>query len=534
MKFSTRLIPLFALSAIAASTRIASATCDVTAFGATGNGTTDDRAAIQAAINACASSGDRDVYLPSGTYLVTQAGTAFFNLNVPSGIRIRGASQSSTMIKQAAGMGDSVRILQLTGDDIHVEDMTLDGNKANQAANEHRAGTFATSTNRLVIENVTSQNFNGDGFYLFTNANQSTLRNVYATGNTRNGMTLGANATGAMVTASRFIGNGVQQVDSEPGAGSTVNQVSITGCVLDGAGVSNDYALTVSGSGSTSRSYGWSVAGNTINGGIFVVWGEGIEIVGNTGINPTTKASVTAYRKSVNVSIVGNDFRMTQTSVTGLGGISVIGTGATDTPERIVIANNSMKMDFASSYGVLATGAVSLTVTGNQLRGSGAASAGYAGVFVRPTIVAEDFRSAVITNNTISDFGQYGVKINGNLTARLLALDISHNMFDDDSVTPTMTTAMFLDDSTGAAKQISMIGNQLLGGVATAVTNYPAGAVVLIGGTRSANPVFSVVGTPEGQVTAPVGATAVRRDGGIATTLYVKEQGTGNTGWLAK
>lgn len=41
-------------------------------------------------------------------------------------------------------------------------------------------------------------------------------------------------------------------------------------------------------------------------------------------------------------------------------------------------------------------------------------------------------------------------------------------------------------------------------------------------------------GTPEGAVTAPVGAVFVRSDGGASTTLYVKESGTGNTGWVAK
>lgn len=41
-------------------------------------------------------------------------------------------------------------------------------------------------------------------------------------------------------------------------------------------------------------------------------------------------------------------------------------------------------------------------------------------------------------------------------------------------------------------------------------------------------------GTPEGVVTAPVGTLYMRRDGGAATTLYVKESGTGNTGWVAK
>jgi hypothetical protein len=41
-------------------------------------------------------------------------------------------------------------------------------------------------------------------------------------------------------------------------------------------------------------------------------------------------------------------------------------------------------------------------------------------------------------------------------------------------------------------------------------------------------------GSPEGVVTAPVGSLYLRSDGGAGTTLYVKQSGTGNTGWVAK
>lgn len=41
-------------------------------------------------------------------------------------------------------------------------------------------------------------------------------------------------------------------------------------------------------------------------------------------------------------------------------------------------------------------------------------------------------------------------------------------------------------------------------------------------------------GTPEGVVVAPVGTLFLRTDGGAATTLYVKESGVGNTGWVGK
>jgi len=45
---------------------------------------------------------------------------------------------------------------------------------------------------------------------------------------------------------------------------------------------------------------------------------------------------------------------------------------------------------------------------------------------------------------------------------------------------------------------------------------------------------LSGTGTPESAVTATVGSLFSRTDGGASTTLYVKESGTGNTGWIAK
>jgi hypothetical protein len=46
--------------------------------------------------------------------------------------------------------------------------------------------------------------------------------------------------------------------------------------------------------------------------------------------------------------------------------------------------------------------------------------------------------------------------------------------------------------------------------------------------------VITGTGSPESSVTASVGALYIRTDGGTSTTLYVKESGSGNTGWVAK
>jgi hypothetical protein len=45
---------------------------------------------------------------------------------------------------------------------------------------------------------------------------------------------------------------------------------------------------------------------------------------------------------------------------------------------------------------------------------------------------------------------------------------------------------------------------------------------------------YSSAGSPEGAVTAGVGSMYTDNTGGAGTTLYVKESGTGNTGWVAK
>ena len=61
----------------------------VTTYGATGNGTTDDTAAIQSALNAAGTNGGGIVYLPPGLYYTSNS------LTVPGGVELRGCEQLS-------------------------------------------------------------------------------------------------------------------------------------------------------------------------------------------------------------------------------------------------------------------------------------------------------------------------------------------------------------------------------------------------------------------------------------------------------
>jgi hypothetical protein len=55
-----------------------------------------------------------------------------------------------------------------------------------------------------------------------------------------------------------------------------------------------------------------------------------------------------------------------------------------------------------------------------------------------------------------------------------------------------------------------------------------------VGAAGTGPRVLSGTGTPESIHAAPVGSLYLRTDGGAATSVYVKESGTGTTGWVAK
>lgn len=46
--------------------------------------------------------------------------------------------------------------------------------------------------------------------------------------------------------------------------------------------------------------------------------------------------------------------------------------------------------------------------------------------------------------------------------------------------------------------------------------------------------ILTGIGSPQGAIAARVGSLYLRIEGGAASTLYVKESGTGTTGWVAK
>ncbi len=441
----------------------AAAGFDVRGFGAVGDGVVDDRAAIQAALDA--GRGDVVRFSP-GRYLVGR-GAGNLCLQVHAGTTLVGAPGAELV--QAPGIESSTRLLHVAGDDVTVEGLTLDGNKAAQSANEHRHGLFATASSRLTVRRVVARGFSGDGFYVHIGSHDSTFEDVTATGNDRNGLTLGGGTAGSTIRRGRFGGNRAQQLDSEPGATTTADGVTITDSVLDGAGASGDFALTVSGSGRTSRSRGWTVERNTINGAIHVVWATDVVIRGNRGVNGSDKPSVKVYRSCDRVRILDNDFSSTGPAKAV---VEVVGTGAGQVPDHVVVHRNVLSTTRPAAHGIHIAATRDVRVVDNEIRGAGVVSPFMAGVFARSTVPGEDIRVLVVRGNRISDFGAYGVSVSSSPGAVWL-VDVSGNVFDDTA--GVMLTAMAID----AALDVRQHDNLLVGGVASMLARQ-------VPGTRSA------------------------------------------------
>jgi hypothetical protein len=91
-------------------------------------------------------------------------------------------------------------------------------------------------------------------------------------------------------------------------------------------------------------------------------------------------------------------------------------------------------------------------------------------------------------------------------------------------------------DSTGSGSSVIILSTPAAGSTGTTARTAAERVRISSAGIRiNSGPIWSSgTGSPEGVVTAGIGSIYSRTDGGASTSLYVKESGTGNTGWTAK
>lgn len=481
MKKIVLLALLFPAHAFASTSAV-----NVRDFGATGNGVTDDRVAIQAALDAGAG---HEVYFPAGTYVVSQLPGDFSCVRVSPGTQILGESRTGTKLIMAAGVAASVQLIRVeNAPDVTISTITLDGAKSRQSVDPQRHGVFTKNSPRLSLRHVTAQNFTGDGFYIYAGSDDAMVYDVLATSNDRNGLTLGGTTDITTVVKSQFLGNKAEQFDAEAGInGGSTNHVTLVGNVFDaqGANDNKDYVLTMTGATSTTRSSYWTVTDNTVNGAALILWITDVVYARNHGVNPSTLPAVVVYRNSDRIRIANNTLSDTGTTTFDTGGIVHI-LGAETQPVGSVIVEDNTLSTVPSAWGVVAISAREVKILNNTVIGAGHLVLNEAGVFVRAVRDAEPVENVVVRGNAIRNFGNYGVILGGNVTPKIRKVDITGNTFADTSAVATMRIALNLNDGDNEALDVTVSANALSGGTTTLLdpAHLPGGTAGPINGTQ--------------------------------------------------
>jgi len=142
----------------------------VSEFGAKGDGTTDDTAAIQSAIDA-----GNEIFIPPGTYLVDGG------LAPKTDLTIRGSGPGATVIKLKNSAGQAA-IFKGTGalESITIRDLTLNGNESNNSGNGD--GISIDQVDGLLIDNVEIVDCRLNGIALGDSASGGEIANALIRG----------------------------------------------------------------------------------------------------------------------------------------------------------------------------------------------------------------------------------------------------------------------------------------------------------------------------------------------------------------
>lgn len=162
----------------------------VAQFGATGDGVTDDTAAVQAAINS-----SLNVYFPPGTYSCGQ-------LNLRANLNLVGAGQRVSVIRHRSGtnafglFGTGILGVRISG-------LTLDGNSAGNAIGGMGV-RLEGATGHVRIEDCNITDWRFDGIACVSTGSYVDVVNCWIEGNLRDGVsftgTLSSSVSGSKIT----------------------------------------------------------------------------------------------------------------------------------------------------------------------------------------------------------------------------------------------------------------------------------------------------------------------------------------------
>lgn len=143
-------------------------------YNATANGTADDTAAIQSAINALSSSGGV-VYLPTGTYLL--GGSSALSL-ASSGVMLSGDGMGATIIKIGSSL-TATEAIAVSADRCQVSRLSLIGASSTIASNPACNGIEITGSQGVTVQDIFAQYLNGWALESVGSASRGNLDSMY-------------------------------------------------------------------------------------------------------------------------------------------------------------------------------------------------------------------------------------------------------------------------------------------------------------------------------------------------------------------
>lgn len=170
----------------------------------------------------------------------------------------------------------------------------------------------------------------------------------------------------------------------------------------------------------------------------------------------------------------------------------------------IVQSSTTKQVSVANLTAGRAVSASSVSTTGNSTFNT-TANIGW-----RVGARSDNAISAIYSTSVTADSTNYALQFSPSVTYLNNPVSVSLSVADNAIATATATGLVVL------------VGNLAI--------NSTGKGVSLPGGVTWTNG----SGSPEGVVTAPIGSLYSRTDGGLLTSLYVKQSETGNTGWAGK
>lgn len=543
------------------------AAVNVQDFGATGDGVTDDTVAVQAAIDSLAAAGV--VYFPIGTYLCNSGLTVANNnitLEFSNGAELTYTTATLTLL---TFQGNNCK---LHGSTINAP-ATFDGTNAPPTYAVVRVKDENFSAQYCTINNVPKV-----GIW-FDDTDNGSVTNCRINGGTSDTFYTGSNtghvgiyidpspsgSQGNFVIANNFINRCVQGgLSGNLGQGSLEQSMTVTGNVFElcwdhgwySSGIAN--GITVS-----SNAFNACRIPIALSGANHVVDGNTI-FVATTGTGSVTDNEVTGIslrdpvncivsnnvikgehrpggavialdnlplfpgaNKIENNVVIGNVIEITNADVAGVAAIRLIGT-----PSNVsnnIVSNNVIRAPGRLNDGLIQLVASSATVSpGNSVCGNTIIVNG-----ARGDCSAIDLRNisdSDVTNNKIRiEFDQ-----SSSIVFRCVQLTSCNRVV-------VSTNQIRCTSSFGANTQIrgfeelsSCFGNELLMNTFNVDTTKATALLFNTLATSGVRVEHASTGTPEGSVVSSVGGLWRRTDGGAGTTLYVKESGASNTGWVGK